>query len=375
MSVGSPSAGNKRLSRWPDPWDHVTHGSDVCVARSGGAACEPLGRLKQTLKQSSHHPRTNNSNAPIPPSKASANASSHGRVSNDTSGKGDERPKFSGTQAAAVKATPSSSAQPAAEAAAGAVQAKTIAPADSPPKLTKVLALDCEMVGVGSDGVRSVLARVCLVNDKGEVVYDKFVKPIERITDYRTHVSGVRASDLNGSKAVGFYEAQKQVEEMIKGRILVGHALKNDMKALMLSHPRRMMRDTSTYFRFRGGKGRPRALRHLAKDILGRTIQEGKHSPDQDARAALDLYLSCRKEWERSLVMGPQERKEMQVKVKAELKRKRLEAGGGSQMAMGKSFFSEKTIEHDSESQVLFASTSVQVTKKARVRPEGYPRE
>lgn len=30
--------------------------------------------------------------------------------------------------------------------------------------LTKVLAMDCEMVGAGSDGKRSILARVSLVN-------------------------------------------------------------------------------------------------------------------------------------------------------------------------------------------------------------------
>ena len=57
----------------------------------------------------------------------------------------------------------------------------------------------------------------------------------------------------------------------------------------------------------RTGKLKPRALRHLAAEQLGLTIQEGEHSPVEDARAALYLYLKHRKEWERG---GQQGRKE-----------------------------------------------------------------
>jgi RNA exonuclease 4 len=37
------------------------------------------------------------------------------------------------------------------------------------------------------------------------------------------------------------------VARLIKDKILVGHALKNDLDVLMLSHPRKMIRDTATY--------------------------------------------------------------------------------------------------------------------------------
>lgn len=65
--------------------------------------------------------------------------------------------------------------------------------------LTKAIGMDCEMVGVG-DGTESVLARVSIVNQYGVPVYDKFVKPKERVTDYRTFVSGVRPEDLKNGK-------------------------------------------------------------------------------------------------------------------------------------------------------------------------------
>jgi RNA exonuclease 4 len=60
----------------------------------------------------------------------------------------------------------------------------------------KYVALDCEMVGIGIDGTESSLARVSLVNYHGAVLLDEFVKQRERVVDYRTRHSGVRAKDM-----------------------------------------------------------------------------------------------------------------------------------------------------------------------------------
>lgn len=60
--------------------------------------------------------------------------------------------------------------------------------------------MDCEMVGVGEDGKDSVLARVSIVNQFGNVLLDKYVKPREQVTDYRTAVSGIRPHNIeNGT--------------------------------------------------------------------------------------------------------------------------------------------------------------------------------
>lgn len=74
--------------------------------------------------------------------------------------------------------------------------------------LTPLVALDCEMVGVGPGGVRSALARVAVVNAEGNVLLDVFVRPKEAVTDYRTKFSGVRAADLAGPKVVELEEVQ-----------------------------------------------------------------------------------------------------------------------------------------------------------------------
>ncbi len=62
-------------------------------------------------------------------------------------------------------------------------------------EVTSCLAIDCEMVGTGSDNY-SALARVSIVNYRGECVYDSFVKPNMKITDYRTAVSGIKPEHL-----------------------------------------------------------------------------------------------------------------------------------------------------------------------------------
>ncbi|EGD81942.1 RNA exonuclease 4 [Salpingoeca rosetta] len=164
-------------------------------------------------------------------------------------------------------------------------------------KPSKLLAIDCEMVGVGKKGLRSVLARCSIVNSRGDVVVDTFVKPTEKVVDYRTHVSGVRPRHLTDAPA--FEDVREHVSELVKGKILVGHAIKNDLKVLKLSHPRHLLRDTSIYkpFKAHAGGKRP-ALRRLAQSILGITLQDGEHDSVEDARAALRLYMHVKSEWE-----------------------------------------------------------------------------
>lgn len=67
-------------------------------------------------------------------------------------------------------------------------------------RLTRAVAMDCEMVGVGSDGEDSILARVSIVNHFGKCIYDKYVKPMETVTDYRTAVSGIRPADIENGQ-------------------------------------------------------------------------------------------------------------------------------------------------------------------------------
>ncbi|KAG7239061.1 hypothetical protein INR49_030221 [Caranx melampygus] len=163
--------------------------------------------------------------------------------------------------------------------------------------LTRAVAIDCEMVGVGPDGEDSILARVSLVNQFGKCIYDKYVKPTEKVTDYRTAVSGIRPEDIKDGEDIK--TVQREVAEILQGRIVVGHAIHNDLKILLLDHPKKKIRDTQKYKPFKKAvkSGRP-ALRVLCREILNVKVQQGEHSSVQDAQATMRLYTLVKKQWE-----------------------------------------------------------------------------
>jgi len=162
---------------------------------------------------------------------------------------------------------------------------------------TKIVAMDCEMVGVGFKGNDSIVGRVAIVNQFGQCIYDEFVQPTEEVTDYRTAVSGLTPNDLARGKE--FSVVQKDVADIVKGRTLVGHSIKQDLRVLRISHARHLIRDTSSYKPFRElFDGKTPALKKLAEKLLGISIQTGAHNPVQDAQTCMRLYTAHRQEWE-----------------------------------------------------------------------------
>lgn len=167
-------------------------------------------------------------------------------------------------------------------------------------ELTDCLALDCEFVGTGPDGKEHMLARVSIVNERGEVILDTYVKPQKDVTDYRTEISGIRPELMESGD--DYEHVRETVKILLHGRILVGHALKNDLLVLNLQHPRKMVRDTSRFHpiaRKIRALGTP-SLRNLSKIILGEEIQNGIHDSVQDAGAAMKIYKIFQTEWEKS---------------------------------------------------------------------------
>ncbi|KAH7327848.1 ribonuclease H-like domain-containing protein [Stachybotrys elegans] len=153
----------------------------------------------------------------------------------------------------------------------------------------KYIAIDCEMVGIGPGGHESSLARVSIVDFHGRQIYDSYVKQREPVTNWRTSVSGISRKEMRFAR--DFDEVQKQVDELIQGRILVGHDIKHDLTALQLSHPPRDIRDTSKHPGFKKyGYGRKPSLRVLAHEILSVDIQSGAHSSIEDARVTMLLF-------------------------------------------------------------------------------------
>lgn len=70
-----------------------------------------------------------------------------------------------------------------------------------------------------------------MVNNDGGVLIDQYVQPQEKVTDYRTFVSGIEPKHLREG-AVSLSEAQKLVAQILTGRILVGHSVHHDLQVL-----------------------------------------------------------------------------------------------------------------------------------------------
>lgn len=163
----------------------------------------------------------------------------------------------------------------------------------------KFVAMDCEMVGTGPCGTDDMLARVSIVNRNGEVILDKYVKPREKVTNYRTSVSGIRPEDIENGE--DFEKVQDEVIEILQDKILVGHAIKHDLRVLYIKHPHALIRDTANYRPLAKlvSNGHTPSLKRVTKAVLGIDIQKGEHSSVEDAKAAMQVYNRLSVEWEK----------------------------------------------------------------------------
>ncbi|XP_014910206.1 apoptosis-enhancing nuclease [Poecilia latipinna] len=173
------------------------------------------------------------------------------------------------------------------------------------PPASSVVALDCEMVGTGPGGRCSALGRCSIVDYHGNVLYDKYVRPCQPVTDFRTPWSGIRRHHLHN--AVPFAQAQEEILAILEGKVVVGHSIYNDFEVLNMDHPSHMVRDTSTtrHLQHLAGfpHGRRSSLKLLANKLLNRRIQAGRrgHCSVEDALAALDLYKLVQGAWEQEM--------------------------------------------------------------------------
>lgn len=147
------------------------------------------------------------------------------------------------------------------------------------------IAIDCEMVSTEAD--KNSLARVSIVNMDCEVLLDMFVKPEGKVVNYRTFVTGIRHRHLKFAES--FNEVRKKVKDILKGKIVVGHAVHHDLQALKLEISKEKIRDTQAlYFETSGVAAI--SLQKLCFQALGRVIQTGHHSSVEDAIATMEIF-------------------------------------------------------------------------------------
>jgi len=153
-----------------------------------------------------------------------------------------------------------------------------------------------------------MLARVAIVDYRGSTVFCTYVQPTMPVSDYRTGTTGIEAAHLsaaNGAKM--FADVQTQVANLIRGRVIVGHSLWNDLSVLGIPHAAVNTRDVALYQPFRNALRSPNqavGLQTLMWHLMRRRIQEEKTCCLENARAALDLYRSHAADWEATIARG-----------------------------------------------------------------------
>lgn len=147
---------------------------------------------------------------------------------------------------------------------------------------------------------RLMLARVSIVDSNSNTIYDSYVKPTKYVEDYCTPVSGIRPENINNGEL--FTEVRECVSRLLKGKILVGHTLSSDLCVLKIQHPQDMIREIRTYSQFQiVTKGQIPGLKLLASHFLNINIQQNEHDSVEDAKAAMQLYMLVREDWEKSI--------------------------------------------------------------------------
>ncbi|KAJ3491027.1 hypothetical protein NLI96_g966 [Meripilus lineatus] len=175
------------------------------------------------------------------------------------------------------------------------------------PSADKFLSISCTVVGIGEGGGTSMLARVAVVDYRGQTVLSTYVQPSMPVWDYRTATTGIEPEHLAPGNALEFNDVQAQILNLIPGKILVGHSIWNDLSVLGVRHPAVATRDVALYQPFRNALKTPKqvvGLRTLMWHLMRRRCQDGKQCALENARAAMDLYRSHATEWEDVISKG-----------------------------------------------------------------------
>lgn len=113
--------------------------------------------------------------------------------------------------------------------------------------VTNIVAIDCEMVACG--GGRRKLARCSIVNYEGHVLFDEYIKPDEPVVDFLTYVSGITQQKIRFAPL--FSDVKARIFGLLKNKVVVGHTLSSDFKALNFKMDPKNVRDIQRFKRYR----------------------------------------------------------------------------------------------------------------------------
>eukprot|EP00961_Rhodomonas_salina_P030011 404305-Rhodomonas_salina.2 len=158
--------------------------------------------------------------------------------------------------------------------------------------------MDTEMVSCRRGGVvRPVAAQISIVDSDGHVVLHTHARPRWPIVSYNTKYSGITEEHLRDAPPLE--KVRANVISLIKGCLLVGHAIDNDLRALDLLHPVDRIVDTQRIPQIQSmlSQSTP-SLKNVCLALLDTRIQDGAHCALQDAKATAKVFgLACAWNW------------------------------------------------------------------------------
>ncbi|RFN44227.1 hypothetical protein FIE12Z_11553 [Fusarium flagelliforme] len=151
----------------------------------------------------------------------------------------------------------------------------------------------------GRDGTEQPVS-ICIVDViQGKVLLNSFVKPQQRIFKWNSHIHGIDLSTFTAESnhLNGWDEARSRLFELIdKDTVIVGHALRNDLKGLRVAHDNIVDTAVLTSKAVFGTESLKRywSLKTLCAEFLDMRIQTGsKHSALEDTMATREVALWC----------------------------------------------------------------------------------
>ncbi|SCM13027.1 exoribonuclease, putative [Plasmodium chabaudi adami] len=154
--------------------------------------------------------------------------------------------------------------------------------------LDNIFSIDCEMCE--TSGGQRELTKVTVVDAYMNIVYDSYVMPDNKITNYLTLYSGINENTLKGVNTK-LSDVQAELKNIFNNKsILVGHSLENDLHALKIKHD--YIIDTSVIYSNNIYNFLKPSLFNLSKKHLSITMaRENGHNSIDDARISMFLAL------------------------------------------------------------------------------------
>ena len=160
----------------------------------------------------------------------------------------------------------------------------------------RIIFLDAEFVKTES---KHSVGSVTMINFNGEIIFNKIIKPYERIIDYMSFITGFNKNIID--KGMPEKEALELIQKILIGKILVGSDLSQDIKVLEINVDNLVgIRDLSTARILRYmmcAEEQRMSLAKMVNHFWNIKLHCKIHSSLEDAKYIRDIYLKIMKNY------------------------------------------------------------------------------